>query len=199
MFYLPRCTAEAKAAGWPWFRQLHGPILDVSMVPADFQVPAKEASAPAEAKVGDKHARLVKKGSALHRTSVPRREARLLLDEMLRHPLIRWMREVPDAVSRETWRGVAQNLACPVLDHPTLLEEAHLAFHELSRGYRAYSFTECERTFLGAVDSLAKTDAPMTFKHMVSCGMPHHLWSKGATSLIDAARRSIAARRVRRH
>ena len=103
------------------------------------------------------------------------------------------MAEEPDAVDRETWRGVAQNLICAVLEHPDLLDQARQAFHELSEDYSAYSWTETERTFQGAIDS-ARAIGCMTFSHMTANGMPEEHWSAGATTLIHAARLSLRAR-----
>ena len=116
------------------------------------------------------------------------------LEEELRHPLVRWMQEEPDAVDRETWRGVGQNLACAVLEHPDLLERARQAFHELSEDYSDYSWTDTEKAFQGAIDSV-RTVGPMTFEHMAASRMPEEHWSAGSTSLIHAARLSLRARR----
>jgi Bifunctional DNA primase/polymerase, N-terminal len=128
----------------------------------------------------------------LHAAPVPRREAKALLDQMFRHPLIQWMREYPDDVDRETWRGVAQNLACAVLDHRDLVDAVAVLFQELSEDYTGYTPSLTERTFRDAVAS-ARNLGPMTFKHMADSGMPDEYWSKGATSLIHAARQSLRA------
>ncbi len=160
--------------------------------------PAPEGSnspAPSATAMGAKSKRHRKQGA--HSGATTRREAQALLDEMIRHPLIRWMREDPDAVDRETWRGAAQNIACAVLDHPDLLEEARRAFHELSEDYSDYSWSETERTFQGAIDSVL-TVGPMTFAHMRVSGMPEEYHSAGATSLIHAVRMRLRARQQQR-
>jgi len=128
-----------------------------------------------------------KKKLGLHTAPTPRSEARVLLEDMLKHPLIRWMREYPDDVDRETWRGVAQNLVCAVSDHEDLIEEAAAAFHEVSEDYSGYAWGNAERTFRDAVES-AVTMGPMTFAHMVASGMPSEHVSPGATCLVHAAR-----------
>ncbi|MFY0568961.1 DNA-primase RepB domain-containing protein [Archangium lansingense] len=161
-------------------------VLNEYPAPEGFQPPAPSAMA-----VGLKPKRRRKQGE--HTATTSRAEGQALLVEMLRHPLIRWMREEPDDVDRETWRGVGQNLACAVQDHPDLLERARQEFHKLSVDYSGYSWPEAERTFQSALDSVL-TVGPMTFAHMVASGMPKEHWSAGATSLIHAARLSLRAR-----
>lgn len=157
--------------------------------------PAPEGFQPSALSVAvagsDKRTRRGKQGAHLVPTS--RREAKALLEEMFRHPLVRWMVEEPNAVSRETWRGCAQNVACAVMDHPDLIEQARRAFHALSEDYSGYSWSETERVFQGAVDSV-RTVGPMTFAHMATNGMPEEHWSAGATSLIHAARIALRVR-----
>lgn len=162
-------------------------VLNAYPAPEGFQPPASSVAVAGS----DKRTRRSKQGAHLAPTS--RREAKALLEEMFRHPLVRWMVEEPDAVSRETWRGCAQNVACAVMDHPDLIEQARQAFHALSEDYTGYSWTETERTFQGAVDSV-RTFGPMTFAHMAANGMPEEHWSAGATTLIHAARLSLRAR-----
>ena len=162
-------------------------VLKAYPAPQGFQPPA--SSVPVAG--SDKRTRRSKQGA--HQSPTSRREAKALLEEMLRHPLVHWMQEEPDAVDRETWRGVGQNMACAVMEHEDLLEKARQAFHELSEDYSAYSWTETERVFLGAVDSV-RTVGPMTFAHMAANGMSEEHWSAGATTLIHAARLSLRAR-----
>lgn len=128
----------------------------------------------------------------LHAAPIPKREAKALLRQMFEHPLLQWMREYPDDVDRETWRGVAQNLACAVVDHGDLLEAVETLFHELSEDYTGYTRRETEYVFRDAVSSVRRL-GPMTFKHMAASGMPDEFWSKGATSLIHAARLGLRA------
>ncbi|OJH38264.1 hypothetical protein BON30_24295 [Cystobacter ferrugineus] len=161
-------------------------VLNAYPAPEGFQPPVPSATA-----VGLKSKRRHKQGE--HTATTSRTESQALLVEMLCHPVIRWMREEPDDVDRETWRGVGQNLACAVHEHPDLLERARQEFHKLSENYAGYRFTECERTFQGAIDSVGAV-GPMTFAHMVASGMPKEHWSAGATSLIHAARLCLRAR-----
>jgi hypothetical protein len=183
LFYTPRWPEGAEDR---FVRDFAGPRLSLGGVPANFHPLMLGSGKPA---VGQGRKR--KQGA--HSTSTSWAEAKALLEEMLRHPLIRWMREEPDAVGRETWRGVAQNLACAVLERPDLLERARQTFHELSEDYTYYSWTDTEKAFQGAIDSL-RTVGPMTFQHMVDSGIPPHLVSAGATSLIHAARIALHVR-----
>jgi hypothetical protein len=182
LFYTPRWPEGALDR---FVRDFAGPRLSLACVPANFHVPVGGGN-PA---VG--RARMQKQGA--HQVPTSRREAKALLEEMLCHPLVRWMQEEPDAVDRETWRGLAQSLICAVMEHEDLLEMARQAFHELSEDYSGYSWTETERTFQGAVDSV-RTVGPMTFAHMAANGMPEEHWSAGATSLIHAARIALRVR-----
>ena len=166
-------------------------VLNAYPAPEGFNSPA-----PSVMTVGTKSKGHRKQGA--HSSSTSRWEAQALLDEMSRHPLIRWMREEPNAVGREVWRGVAQNLACAVLDHPDLLERARQTFHELSEDYTGYSWTDTERTFQGAIDSVL-TVGPMTFAHMAASRMPEEHWSAGASALSHAARLSLRSRRRHHH
>jgi hypothetical protein len=101
LFYTPRWPEGSEDQ---FVRDFAGPRLSLACVPANFHVPVGGGGNPA---VG--RARMRKQGAHLVPTS--RREAKALLEEMFRHPLVRWMVEEPDAVSRETWRGCAQNVA----------------------------------------------------------------------------------------
>lgn len=166
-------------------------VLNAYPAPEGFNSPVPSVMA-----MGKKSKRHRKQGA--HSSSTSWAEAKALLEEMLRHPLVRWMEEEPNAVGREVWRGVAQNLACAVLDHPDLRERARRAFHELSEDHSKYRFTECEKTFHDAEDS-ARNLGPMTFQHMVDSGMPEEHWSAGATALIHAARLSLRSRRLHHH
>lgn len=162
-------------------------VLKAYPAPEGFQPPASAVA------VAGSHKPPRRRKQGAHQTPTSRREAKALLEEELRHPLVRWMQEEPDAVDRETWRGVGQNLICAVMDHPDLIEQARQAFHALSEDYTGYSWTETERTFQGAIDS-ARTVGPMTFAHMAANGMPEEHWSAGATTLIHAARLILRVR-----
>ncbi len=161
-------------------------VLNAYPAPEGFNSPAPSVTA-----MGTKSKRHRKQGA--HSSSTSWAEAKALLEEMFRHPLVRWMEEEPNAVGREVWRGVAQNLVCAVLEHEDLLEKARQRFHEMSEDYTDYSWTDTEKAFQGAIDSL-RTVGPMTFQHMRASGMPPHLVSAGATSLIHAARLRLRAR-----
>jgi hypothetical protein len=167
-------------------------VLNAYPAPEGFNSPTPSATA-----MGTKSKRHRKQGAHSGATTT-RREAQALLEEMLRHPLILWMRAQPNAVGREVWRGVAQNLACAVMEHEDLLEKARQTFHELSEYYFRYSWTDTEKAFRGAIDSV-RAVGPMTFAHMAASRMPEEHWSAGAISLIHAARLSLRSRRRHHH
>lgn len=119
-------------------------------------------------------------------------QARALLATMLEHPLVQWACSNPNDVSREVWRGIATNLAIPVLDHDRLDDLARQAFHAISRDYARYSETETDHVFDDALHS-ASTHGPITFLHMQDNGAPdEECESHGGSSLVHAARRTIS-------
>jgi hypothetical protein len=120
-----------------------------------------------------------------HRASRSLEECKSLMWRMLKHPLIVWMCEDPDAVPREVWRGVAINFCCAAEGHPELLESARKAFHVVSEEYSRYSVRECDRVFSDALNS-SRTHGPMRFTTMVAAGAPEAVCS-GGSALIDAA------------
>jgi hypothetical protein len=109
----------------------------------------------------------------MHLASTPYSESKLLLERMLDPdcPMTKWMRDYPEEVDRESWRGFATNLACAVMDHPDLLEDARVAFHEISAEYEGYKPSETDKVFADSV-TVAATYGPMSFEHMVKSGMP---------------------------
>jgi len=126
----------------------------------------------------------------LHSSGTSFLESKILLEHMISEacPLTNWMREWPDEVDRETWRGVATNLACATLDHPDLLEKAREAFHEISSGYSKYKPSETDRVFKDSV-TVAATYGPMSFEHMVKSGMnPDYVIPQEAKNLLHWAR-----------
>lgn len=115
-------------------------------------------------------------------------QARAVLAAILGHPLIEWAVQHPNAVSREVWRGIATNLAVPVLDHDELEYHARSAFHAISHDYDTYSELETDQTFDDALNS-ADTHGPITFGHMRDHGAPdEECKSQGGSSLVHAAR-----------
>jgi len=136
----------------------------------------------------------------LHSAGTPKSEAKFLLEEMLAKdcPITMWMREYPEEVDRETWRGFATNIACACLDHPDLLEIACAAFHEISAEYSGYKPGETERVFRDSV-TVAATYGPMSFEHMVRSGMPpDYVYPADAKNLLQYARLAWWNRNARR-
>lgn len=134
------------------------------------------------------------RGSPTRRTSgtMTYDQARAVLAAMLEHPLIKWAVEHPNDVSREVWRGIATNLAIPVLDHDRLYDLARQAFHAISRDYANYSESETDNVFDDALHS-ASTHGPITFPHMQNNGAPdEECESQGGSSLVHAARRTLS-------
>ena len=138
-----------------------------------------------------------KKKLGLHAARRSWADSEALLEQILKHNLIQWMREYPDDVSREVWRGVAQNLACATIDHETVLEKASAAFHEISEDYTGYSWAQTEKTFRDAVSSV-RTCGPMSFARMVECGLPKEYWSAMTTNLIHAAQTTLYVKSLER-
>jgi hypothetical protein len=136
----------------------------------------------------------------LHSAGTPKAEAEYLLKELLSPEctMTQWMRDYPDEVDRETWRGFATNLACAVLDHNDLLEKACEAFHEISSAYEGYKPSETEKVFRDSV-IVAATYGPMSFEHMVRSGMPpEHAIPQDAKNLLHAVRLEMWRKRARR-
>lgn len=134
----------------------------------------------------------------LHSAPTPRSECEALLEIMLAPecPMAQWMRDYPDEVDRETWRGFATNLACAVLDHQDLIERACDAFHEISAEYDGYKESETEKVFRDSV-TVAATYGPMRFEHMLRCGMPpEYVYPADAKSLLHAARLELYRQRT---
>jgi hypothetical protein len=135
----------------------------------------------------------------LHAAPTPFREAAWLLEEMLTSPfgMAAWMRESPDAVSREAWRGFATNIACAVLGHPLLIKKALAAFHEISSEYVGYSARETEQVFKDSL-TVAGVYGPMSFEHMVRSGMPPDCATPNtAKNLLHAARLAFQKKMAR--
>ena len=133
---------------------------------------------------------LLEPKQGIHSAGTPRKEAEFLLEEMLSPEcrLASWMRDYPDEVSREVWRGMATNLACAVLDHPDLIEKACAEFHKLSEEYDGYKPGETERTFRDAIVTAA-TYGPVSFEHMVRSGLPaEYVYPATARNLLHYAR-----------
>lgn len=136
----------------------------------------------------------------LHSAGTPHSEAKYLLQEMISPecPMAQWMRDYPNEVDRETWRGFATNLACAVLDHKDLLEQACTAFHEISSEYEGYKASETEKVFRDSV-TVAATYGPMSFEHMVRSGMPpEYAIPPDAKNLLHAVRLEMWRKRTRR-
>lgn len=127
-------------------------------------------------------------------------ETEFLLEEMLAPEcqLTQWMRDYPNEVPREVWRGLATNLACAVLDHKDLIETACAAFHEISEEYDGYKESETEKVFRDSV-TVAAMYGPMSFEHMARAGMPaEYAYPSDAKNLLHAARLAWRAEQARK-
>ena len=135
----------------------------------------------------------------MHTAPAPRVDTEFLLDEMLSPgcKLVQWMRDYPNEVPREVWRGVATNLACATLDHADFLKKAGEAFHEISEEYDGYKESETEKVFRDSV-TVAAMYGPMSFEHMLRAGMPaDYADPPEAKNLLHAARLALRAERAR--
>lgn len=136
----------------------------------------------------------------MHSSGSPRVETEFLLEEMLAPEcqLTQWMRDYPNEVPREVWRGLATNLACAVLDHKDLIETACAAFHEISEEYDGYKESETEKVFRDSV-TVAAMYGPMSFEHMARAGMPaEYAYPSDAKNLLHAARLAWRAEQARK-
>lgn len=104
-----------------------------------------------------------------------------------------WMREFPEEVSREVWRGVATNLAAVTLalqggGVTELQEAARQAFHYLSEPYSKYKARETDRVFDDSL-SVAGTYGPISYEWMMQCGLPpEHVEPQDAKNMAHGAR-----------
>lgn len=187
MFYLPRCTQEAKDAKLPWVRELTGPLLSINDVPVDF--------APAEVHTetgfsGDKQ------GGHFADPEVrkyPHTDAYALLETFEKLPLVHWARENAQDVSREVWRGIATNIAAIVLDQEDAQDDAAQLFHDISaEDEDRYDWNTTQKTFKDALKS-ARDFGPMTFDTMKLNGAPDEVCAdplgSGVKSPVALARR----------
>lgn len=188
MFFLPRCTQEAMDAGLPWTRPMFGPLLSMSMVPDDFEIPAEfryELTRPAK-----------KQGAhpSLVTSRYPSTDAHKLLECLLDLPIYAWAVEDAEMVSREVWRGLATNIAAAVLEDEPAHAAGAKAFHELSECDDArYNYGVAEKAFRDALKS-AQSPGPMTYKAMKLNGAPEDLDEGNAKAPITHARRMLAER-----
>jgi hypothetical protein len=182
MFFLPRCSQEALDAGWHWIQETRGPLLDLSMVPADFQ---PSSTSPTE---GPR-----RRQQGAHRAppcvQYPSVDAEKLVDALLALPLYQWARENPLALNREVWRGLATNIAAAVLDDTAAHDLGSDAFHLISKpDEERYNYGDCERVFRDALKS-ARDYGPMTYATLALNGAP--LSDTDAKSPIAEARRRL--------
>lgn len=166
MFFLPRTSQEAKDQGWSWTRQMHGPLLSYSMVPADFRIPdeyAHELTRP-------------KKKQGAHGAAASTRyrhtDATKLLECLLELPIYQWAIECAEDVSREVWRGLATNIAAVVMDDDNAIEAGSKAFHEISEADdNRYTWQATEKCFRDALKSAAHP-GPMSYATLKLNGAP---------------------------
>jgi hypothetical protein len=187
MFYLGRAPDEALEAGWPWVRELHGPLLSIDTVPADFVLTI-------DTQVNAKPKKRVGMHFAAPETRFAHTDGNQLLEKFMELPLVRWAMDHPSDVSREVWRGLATNLAAIALeneDDEAFFDECHSAFHTISEqdGGR-YRPGDTTHMFHDAARS-AKQYGPMTFSRMSENGAPDDLCPSDTKTPIAAARREV--------
>lgn len=189
MFFLPRCTAEAKELGWPWIREMYGPLLDYAMVPEDFQIPQEyryEIERPKK-----------KQGahSAAPSSKYRHTDAFQLLEVLTDLPIYAWAMDNPSDVSRETWRGLATNIAAAVLEDETAHEAGSKAFHELSEVDDVrYAYGPTEKTWRDALKSAAHP-GPMSYATLKLNGAPSDIDEGDCRAPIAHARKLLSSRR----
>lgn len=187
MFFLPRSSAEAKELGWPWAREMYGPLLSYSMVPADFQIPQEyryDIDRPRK-----------KQGahSAAPSSRYRHTDAFKLLELLVDLPIYHWALENAEEVSRETWRGLATNIAAVVLEDPAAHEAGSKAFHEISEADDArYTFSSTEKAWRDALKS-AEHPGPMSYATMKLNGAPDELDDGDCRAPVAHARKILSA------
>lgn len=186
MFYLPRTSKEAVEQKWPWIRELHGKVLSVDDVPADFLIPSEQS--PHEWQKSQK-----KQGAhfAAPDTKFAPTDGHKLLEKFMGLPLVAWAKENPELVTREVWRGLATNLGAIALEDESdeaLYEECLNAFHEISeQDELRYSHSDTTRCFIDALKS-ARNYGPMTFSRISENGAPDDVVYADQKTPISAAR-----------
>lgn len=187
MFFLPRCSAEAKELGWPWVREMHGPLLSYSMVPAEYQIPQEyryEVDRPRK-----KQGAHTAAPSAKYRHT----DAFKLLETLINLPIYQWALENAEEVSRETWRGLATNLAAAVLEDPAAHEAGSKAFHEISEADDVrYTYASTEKAWRDALKS-AEHPGPMSYATMKLNGAPDDLDDGDCKAPVAHARKLLSA------
>lgn len=188
MFYLARAPAATLESGWPWVRELHGPLLSIDAVPSTFTVP-EDGCSPAQPP---------RRKSGMHfaapETRYGHTDGHKLLESFKALPLVKWAKENPSLVSREVWRGLATNLGAITLeaeDDEQLFEECLAEFHAISEAdgdrYRASDTT---KMFNDALRS-AKQYGPMTFSRLAENGAPDDACSVEHKTPIAVARNTL--------
>lgn len=183
MFYLPRAPQEALEQKWPWVRALHGPLLTVEDVPADFVVPVPQ-------ELARETTRGPKRGLHLAPVTHPFSGGRKLLEAFMEQPLVKWAVNERASVGREVWRGIATNLAAIALEHDELYDDCLAAFHKISEDDARYRSSETTHTFEDAMVSAEKY-GPMTFVHMLENGAPDSVAVEDCKTPIAAARHEL--------
>lgn len=180
MFFLPRCTQDAKDAGWPWMRPMFGPLLDISMVPEDYQIPEEfyyDTSRP-EKKQGAHF--------APPQTNFRPTDAHKLLETLLDLPVYSWAVESAEELKYLAWFGLAANIAAAVVDDPTAHQAGAQALHAISEcDDTRYSHAATEKMWHEALKS---ADKPMKYATLKLNGVPDDVDDGGAKSPVAHAR-----------
>lgn len=183
MFYLPRAPREMVDAGVHWVRELSGPTLSMAAVPSDYETPA-----PAHA--GHRTGR----APGMHLASPAARRVadhREVLAAFMVIPLVTWAKERASEVSRESWRGIATNLAAIVAendDDDEVYEACLEAFIDISsEDLERFDRAVACRTFADACNSV-KAYGPMTFDRIIESGAPDEVRDPSAKAPIVQAR-----------
>lgn len=127
-------------------------------------------------------------GPGRHTAASPPGEARALVALSLRHPLIRWARANPNDVRYRTWLGIASNLAAAGFGDVDALEQARVAFHDISKDHDGYSFSECEALWR----SVSRAPLPVLFANLDDA--PEDV-CVGGVNLVSAVRSQLRSLR----
>lgn len=189
MYYLPRCTQEAKDKGWPVMKRLDGPLLSLADVPADFTAPAPLLGTSMTSGRGS-HLWAVKAKQGAHMGAPDLRELERKLELIREEPVVHAMLDGVVELTRDAWRFMADTLAVVLYEYREAGFERGLdLFHEMSRtdnrpghGYDLRScnvqWQDSARRVLAAIGE-EETRFFVTYEKLEVHGVPAELCEEG--------------------
>lgn len=187
LFYFPSCPPEK--AQHAWIKHNEGPQLSIAVVPASYRHDLLDAPSA--------------RRTAARAAYVPREPREDDEDEctvsgigpqviaaFLELPAVLWAKSQPEAVSREVWRGFANQLCTVEREDPPSATLAREAFHVISKGYSGYTVAEADRLY----DYELRHGRLVTVRHMLTNGMPTAVVPVHEKTLFHAAQHHAVGR-----